>query len=223
MIFIGYDTQEEIAYTVCKYSLQKRTKLKINRLYSRDIPTYHRFHGEPQSTDFTFTRFWVPFISEYRGFSIFADCDFLFLSDPQELINIAISDLSKAVWVVKHPKYIPNTELKMNDIKQNSYERKNWASLMVFNNSHEDCKKLHPDYLNNHTKGIDFHKFTWTDNIGSLPMEWNCLDEYYYLEHPKAIHYTDGGPWFDKYKNTRYSSLWTQEFTEFCNNQVRFP
>ena len=213
MIYIGYDRREVLAYDVCEYSIKRRSNLPVKKLYTEDIPEYTRDTGEPQSTDFTFSRFYVPLLENYEGYSIFVDCDFLFLADPQELIDTAMADPNKAVWVCKHPRYIPNSEIKMDDIPQNAYRRKNWASLMVFNNSHHACRRLTKAYLNNHTPGMDFHQFKWVsdDEIGSLPLDWNCLDGYYHLDNPKAIHYTDGGPWFDDYYNTFYSHLWNQE------------
>jgi len=211
MIYIGYDPREDIAYEVCKFSIESRSVIDTRKLYSKDIDLYTR-SGDRQSTDFTFTRFWVPYLSRYTGYSIFVDCDFLFLADPEELIDIAIADQSKAVWCAQHPRYIPNSHKKMDSMTQNSYYRKNWASLMVFNNAHPDCKQLRPEYLNNHKPGLDFHQFNWTENIGSLSLDWNCLDDYYLLDNPKAIHYTDGGPWFDGYENTMYSDKWTEEY-----------
>jgi len=213
MIYIGYDPREDVAYRVCKSSIQNRSSIDIRKLYSKDIAAYTR-SGEPQSTDFTFTRFWMPYLSDYKGFTIFVDCDFLFLADPDELINIAMSDKSKAVWCVQHPQYIPNSDIKMDSITQNSYYRKNWASLMVFNNSHPDCIALTPEYLNTYKPGIHFHQFKWTTNIGALSLEWNCLDDYYLLDNPKAIHYTDGGPWFKGYENTMYSDKWKLEYQQ---------
>lgn len=218
MIYIGHDEREQLAFDVCDFSIKQRSNLETVCLRSKDIETYDRYLGEPQSTDFTFSRFWVPYLSNYKGYSIFVDCDFLFLDDVEKLIDIAKQDPSKAVWVCKHPKYIPNTVIKMDNISQNNYEKKNWASLIVFNNSHSDCKALTPKYLNTHPKGIDFHQFKWTENIGSLPLDWNCLDGYYYLENPRAVHYTDGGPWFEKYKHTEYSHLWDKEYKKMLDN-----
>lgn len=222
-IYIGFDEREATAFEVCKYSIERRSSINVKKLYSKEIPGYTRNFGEPQSTDFTFTRFWVPYLSGYDGYSIFVDCDFLFLEDPHQLIEIAKQDPSKAVWCVQHPKYIPNTEIKMDSISQNSYKMKNWTSLMVFNNSHPDCLNLGMHYLNKHKPGLDFHQFKWTTNIGALPLNWNCLDDYYLLDNPKAIHYTDGGPWFEGYENTMYSDLWTKEYLEWIHKNVRIP
>lgn len=216
-IFIGYDQREHKAYEVCEHSIQQRSKIKINKLFSEDIETYNRDWGEPMSTDFTFTRFWVPSLSNFEGWSFFCDCDFLFLADPLEILQNV--DDSKAVYVVKHPGYIPNSQIKMDGIPQHRAYRKNWASFTLFNNAHPKNQVLTPDYLNNHRPGLDFHQFRWLDDedIGSLPLEWNCLDDYYHLENPKAIHYTDGGPWFDNYEETCYSDLWIKERDEMDN------
>lgn len=222
-IYIGYDKREEKAFDVCKYSIQQHhtpwyPDVEIHKLYSKDIPEYNRNWGEPQSTDFTFTRFWVPYLSGYKGVSMFCDCDFLFLEDPQELIYKHF-DEKYAIQVVKHPAYIPNSELKMDGVPQHRAYRKNWASLILFNNEHPQNKLFGPELLNGHKPGLDFHQFSFYDDdqIGSLPLEWNCLDDYYHLDDPKAIHYTDGGPWFDNYKDTMYSDLWTEMYLRMKN------
>jgi hypothetical protein len=209
-IFIGYDSREAKAYDVCKFSIEQVSDIKINKLFSEDMETYNRDWGEPQSTDFTFTRFWVPQLSNYEGWSFFVDCDFVFLADPLDILKDI--DESKAAYVVQHPGYIPNSQIKMDGVAQHRAYRKNWASLILFNNSHPKNKRLTTEFLNNHRPGLDFHQLRWLDDedIGALPLEWNCLDDYYYLENPKAIHYTDGGPWFDNYKETMYSDIWNE-------------
>jgi hypothetical protein len=208
-IYIGYEAREHEAFRVCAHSIESFSNIETQVLKSQNIPEYNRNWGEPQSTDFTFTRFWVPYLSKFKGYSIFVDCDFLFLDDPKKLIEYINPDL--AVSVAQHPAYNPHTDIKMDGVAQHRSFRKNWASLIVFNNEHPSNKILTPDYLNNHKPGIDFHHFKWLkdEEIGSVPLEWNCLDGYYNLDKPKAIHYTDGGPWFKEYQNTQYTSLWT--------------
>ena len=211
-MYIGYEEREHDAFRVCVRSVKDQSTLTPIQLRSADISEYKRDWGEPQSTDFTFTRFWVPYLSEFKGYSAFCDCDFLFLENPERLFTHI--QPHHAVSVVKHPPYVPLTSSKMDNIDQHRSYRKNWASLMVFNNAHPSNKILTPDYLNNHRPGLDFHHFAWLkdEEIGSIPLEWNCLDGYYHLENPKAIHYTDGGPWFERYKHTRYSNLWNEQF-----------
>jgi len=216
-IYIGYEEREHSAFEVCRYSILRHSRYwwgenpQIHKLRSKDIKSYHRDHGEPQSTDFTFTRFWVPWLCNFQGMSIFVDCDFLFLDSVFNLI--ADIDKTKAVSVVKHPPYIPLKDVKMDGVQQHKSFRKNWASLMVFNNEHPKNKILQPEYLNNHIPGIDFHHLKWLDDddIGDIPMEWNVLDQYYYIKSAKAIHYTEGGPWFgNEFNNTRYGPLWNE-------------
>ena len=214
-VYVGYDPREEEAYETCVLSIKMQSTAEVQKLYSKDIPCYSRNLGEPQSTDFTFTRFLVPHLSDFQGYSLFCDCDFLFLADPLELMKYVTKD--KAVYVVKHPRYIPNSQKKMDDIQQNVYWRKNWSSLMLFDNSHPALRKLSPEYINEgYCTGLELHQFNWLpdDLIGELPLDWNCLDEYYYLENPKAIHYTDGGPWFENRQNTPYASLWRRFHAE---------
>lgn len=214
-IFIGYDNRAHVAAEVCKYSILKRSSnVECVYLKSHNIPEYSRVAEEPQSTDFTFTRFWVPYLSNYEGYSIFCDCDFLFLKDVNILFDIAKKN-NATVSIVKHPLYTPRSEYKMDGVKQHSSLRKNWASLMVFNNKR--CSNLTPYYLNNIFPGSKLHKFDWLSdkNIGDLPMEWNVLDGYYDVADPCAIHYTDGGPWFKEYRDTRYSKVWIKEFEEW--------
>jgi lipopolysaccharide biosynthesis glycosyltransferase len=216
-VYIGYDEREKIAAEVCRYSIQRRLVLPadIKFLRSQDIPAFTRPREPQQSTDFTYTRFMIPFIESYRGLSIFCDCDFLFLTNILELILTI--DRSKAISVCKHPAYIPRSQIKMDGVVQHQMPRKNWASLIVFNNEHSSNRILTPDYINTIMPGRKLHTFDWLkdEEIGSIPLNWNALDDYYLLDNPMAIHYTDGGPWFENYKNTMYSQHWLKEHESF--------
>lgn len=221
-VYIGYDAREDIAAQVCKHSIATRTDQRcppgIYFLKSENIPEFTRPREPNQSTDFTYTRFMIPFIEGYgKTFSVFCDCDFIFQADVIDLITSV--DPTKAVSVCKHPAYIPLSQIKMDGIQQHQMPRKNWASLIVFNNNHPSNKKLTADYVNHVTPGRRLHMLDWLDDneIGSIPLEWNTLDGYYHLSSPKAIHYTDGGPWFENYKHTMYSNLWWNEYHDFTN------
>jgi hypothetical protein len=148
---------------------------------------------------------------DFKGISIFCDCDFLWLANPADLADYINPD--QAVAVCQHPVYTPNSVTKMDGKTQHKMGRKNWASMMVFNNEHPSNRTLTNQYVNEHMPGRDLHTFKWLkdEEIGSIPLDWNCLDDYYLLENPKAIHYTDGGPWFDNYQETTYSDLWLEE------------
>ena len=70
---------------------------------------------------------------------------------------------------------------------------------MIFNNGHEDCKKLTPEVVNTET-GKYLHQFEWTDAISEIP-EWFVITEgHAYTDkvwRPLAVHYTRGGPWIE--------------------------
>jgi len=181
------------------------------------MPLYTREREPQQSTDFTNTRWAVPALMDFEGIGIFVDCDFVFLADPLEMVAKHF-DKSKAVMVCKHPLYTPNSVIKMDGVQQHTMPRKNWASLVIFNNSHPAIRRgLQWDTVNNHMPSRDLHQFKFLKDsqIGSIPLDWNCLDDYYHIENPKAIHYTDGGPWFEDYEETFYSDYWNAEW-EYC-------
>lgn len=207
-VYIGYDKREHIAAEVCKFSIKINSGITAEYLKSENIPEFTRPREPNQSTDFTYTRFLVPYLESYKGYSIFCDCDFVFLYSIDSLMRLI--DPQKAISVAKHPMYIPNSTLKMDGVVQHKMPRKNWASLIVFNNEHESCKQLTPNYINTIQPGKSLHLLEWVKDadIGSIPLEWNTLDGYYHFQHPKAVHYTDGGPWFENYQETFYSDIW---------------
>ena len=160
----------------------------------------------------------IPFLENYgQTYSVFCDCDFLFQADILKLVMSV--DPTKAISVCKHPPYYPHTMIKMDGVAQHTMPRKNWASLIVFNNSHPSNKKLTPEYVNTVMPGRLLHMLSWlgTEEIGSIPLDWNTLDDYYLLMNPQAIHYTDGGPWFEQYKHTTYSKQWWAEYYDYTN------
>lgn len=212
-IFIGWDSREVDAYEVCVKSLLEHssipleiTPLKKDQLKSDGL--YQR-KEEAVSTDFAFTRFLVPHLSGYSGWSLFIDCDFLFTKDVAELYNIR--EEKYAIMCVKHD-YIPKNSIKMDGQKQVAYPRKNWSSCVLWNCDHESNKVVTPETVNSES-GAYLHRFQWLQDseIGELPLEWNWLEgEYDKPEEPPAvIHFTNGGPWFKDCQNVEYADLWS--------------
>jgi len=210
-VYIGYDSRESICYDVCKYSINANsdTTCQINEIDIAKLDCYARDNDPLASTEFTYSRFLVPYLNEYTGWALFCDCDFVFLDDIETLFSMA--DGSKSVMVCKHD-YTPTNETKMDGKKQSVYPRKNWSSLMMFNCNHPDCKTLTPDVINSQT-GKYLHRFEWTEDesIGELPVQWNWLVDWYKEPddgHPAALHYTEGGPWFEDHRNCGYADVW---------------
>lgn len=219
-IYIGWDSREVDAYNVCRYSLLKTSSielniipLKVEELKRQGL--YYRNNDPLAATEFTYSRFLIPKLNNYNDIAIFCDCDFLWLHDIKELLDvIAYPDSAfydKAVYVCQHD-YTPKNAIKMDNKVQTSYPRKNWSSLIVWNCGHESNRLLTTDKVNTET-GAFLHRFQWLDDkyIGSLPLQWNWLVDIYQEPQdgvPKALHYTDGGPWFEKYKNCSYAQKW---------------
>lgn len=212
-IFIGYDSREDIAYQVCKHSiLLYNPEADIVPLVQQDLRSvglYTRDIDPLSSTEFTFTRFLIPAIMNYKGWALFCDCDIVFLTNLDELF--ALTDDNYAVMCVKHD-YTVNEGTKMDGKIQYSYPRKNWSSVFLINCGHPSNRNLTTEIVNTES-GQYLHRFSWLvdEEIGELPHLWNWLVGVYKEPedgHPKAIHYTEGGPWFDNYKDCEYASIW---------------
>tara|TARA_R100001509_G_scaffold100765_1_gene58943 strand:+ start:859 stop:1476 length:618 start_codon:yes stop_codon:yes gene_type:complete len=176
----------------------------LNKAQLKELKIYGREDVEGESTEFSFTRFYCPMIMHYEGVSIFCDNDFLWKTDIREVIKY-LGD--KAMAVVKHEDYNV-LEDKMGGKKNKSYPKKNWSSLMVFNN--EKMKKLlTKEYLDN-ASPAQLHEFHYLNenNIGSIPKEYNCLVGHYDCDNAKALHYTNGGPWLEGYEDCHKSEEW---------------
>ena len=228
-IYVGYDPREIDAYAVCVRSLAEKAscKIRIHTLMRRHLEAmglYWRKHyvvqnqaydfidKKPFSTEFSFSRFLVPELNHHSGWALFVDCDFMFRADIGDLL--ALADPQYAVMVVKHD-HDPSRygeKIKMDGVEQTKYSRKNWSSLILWNCSHPSNQLINPVAVNTNT-GWWLHNFCWLkdEEIGSLPTEWNWLEGYSSKEiDPKAVHYTSGGPWFDKYKDVSFADEWQE-------------
>lgn len=216
-VFVGYDTREDIAFQVCRSSVMRHSTLPLHieplvqeTLRSKGL--YWRDRDPLASTEFTYTRFLTPYLAAYQGWALFCDCDFLWLSDIAQLVEIA--DPSKAVMCVHHD-HQPSEGFKMDGAVQTSYPRKNWSSLMLLNCGHPATRRLTPDVVNNES-GAYLHRLQWADDseIGEIRSSWNWLEGSMAkptIGHPDAIHYTRGGPWFENWQSVDYADLWRAE------------
>jgi len=222
-VFIGYDPNESIAFYTLAHSILRRASIPVGiapLMRSQLKGIYTRSRGPTESTEFSLTRFLVPYLSGYAGWSLFMDCDMLCLADVAELAAQIDRQPDRAVLVCKHD-YVPRTERKFLDQVQTRYPRKNWSSLMLFNNAR--CRGLTPAYVNS-APGLELHRFAWTDDasIGAIPLEWNWLvGEYDRCPEPKIVHFTLGGPYFDDTRDCDYAAEWFAEFESM--RQVRNP
>ena len=219
-IYIGYDSRHPIASSVCEYSLKKHSKnLDINHLKLSDLEQLYWREYKDQSTEFTYTRFLIPYLQDYTGWALFCDNDFLFLKDVKKIFELA--DDKYAVMCCQHD-YTPRAITKMLGKKQVPYKRKNWSSLMLINCGHESVKNLDLSTVSEQS-GKYLHQFEWlkTNEIGSIPRHWNWLVNWYKEtdeDKPSALHFTEGGPWI---VDSEYKDLWLKYKKQMEINNVR--
>lgn len=214
-VLIGYDPREAVAFSVLAHSIHARSSQPVSitpLMLSQLKGVYTRERHPLQSTDFSFTRFLVPYLSGHTGWSLFMDCDMLVLDDIAKLWMLR--DERYAVQVVKHH-HVPKEETKFLGATQTKYEKKNWSSVILFNNTR--CRALTPEYVNTAT-GLELHQFKWLGNddlIGEIPHRWNHLVGY---DAPNPdislVHYTIGGPYFEEYRDCEHAEAWRRELTQ---------
>lgn len=206
-LFLGYDQREAVGFHVCVESVIKHASQPIAM-----IP----IHGEQYdgTNAFTYARFLVPYLCEYKGSAVFIDgSDMLVREDIVPLFGYA-NDTAKAVSVVQHnyhttsPRKYVGTPMEADN---RDYPCKNWSSVMVFNCGHVKHRALHPDSVKEMT-GAQLHQFNWLkhDEVGALPPKWNVLvGEGEPLVAQCAIaHFTLGIPSFPQYASCTFANEW---------------
>jgi lipopolysaccharide biosynthesis glycosyltransferase len=231
-IWIGFDPREADAFAVARNSTLRRltapipvhglmlADLQARGLYTR--PTERRggqlwdvISDAPCSTEFSITRFIVPYLCGFQGFAVFMDCDVLARCSLARLFELA--DPTKAVQVVKHD-HQPAQSVKMDGQIQTAYPRKNWSSVVLWNCAHPANRFLVPDNVNALT-GRELHGFTWIrdEDIGELPVEWNWLAGHSDPAiNPRIVHFTDGIPSMDGYSDAPYADEWRAELRRWA-------
>jgi hypothetical protein len=223
-VYIGFDRREPEATEVARASLLatssiplniqelREEKLRAKNLYGRPFTTEGNQRidtrdGKPFSTDFSFTRFLVPALQEYKGWALCTDSDFLFRTDIKDLFDLA--DDKYAVMCVQHD-HRPKENIKMDGQRQELYFRKNWSSMILWNCSHPANAKLTVEMVNN-SPGSFLHAFKWLEDeqIGALPEGWNWLDGWSSPEiDPEIVHMTRGIPTMKGYEDIPYADEW---------------
>ena len=212
-VFIGFDEGEKVSYHILSESIRRQSSVpvSITPLCLSNIPEFKRELQPNQSTEFAFSRFLVPYLSDYKGWSLFLDSDMMFRDDIKNLWDMI--DKDKSIMCCKHD-YVPKQNVKFRGAKNEPFPKKNWSSFMLMNNHR--CKMLSKEYVETAT-GLELHQFKWTheENVGELPLEWNRLvGEYDYNKNAKNVHWTLGGPYFKDYAKSDYADEWFRLYNE---------
>jgi hypothetical protein len=122
-IFIGYDPREAVAFHVLSHSIHARcseptsiTPLVLSQLGG----LMWRDRNPLQSTDFSFSRFLVPYLCDYQGWALFMDCDMLVLEDIAKLW--ALRDDAFAIMCVKHD-HVPKEKVYFANYRNCGYAK----------------------------------------------------------------------------------------------------
>lgn len=208
-LFVGFDSREAAAYHVFCQSVLEKASVPV-----AFCPLHGglKLVGQRDGTNaFTFSRYLIPYLCDYRGWALFCDGDMTCVRDIAELWKLRDS-FNKAVMVVqhdyttKHPRKYIGSKLENDNI---DYPRKNWSSVVLWNCEHFGNRILTPHFVRE-APGAFLHRFEWLqdEQIGALPSDWNHLvDEY--PPGPAAIyHHTLGVPGLKHYADTHASWQW---------------
>jgi hypothetical protein len=227
-VYIGYDEREMQAANVAVKTLAQVTKgqLSAQLLDAKKLNDYgmlsrisdHRggqdydlISNAPKSTRFAISRFLTPLLAQ-SGWALFVDCDVVFREDPRHMLEEV--DAIHAVNVVKH-EYVPSSEWKMVNQRNERYHRKNWSSVMLFNCDHTANRRLSLRDINER-RGLELHQFYWLhgSEIGDLDRRWNWLVGEQKEPDPDKgggiAHFTLGGPFTDGWKGAEHDDIWNR-------------
>lgn len=169
-VFIGRDPRQPIAYNVLADSIVQRASrpVSITALSLKTLPITRR-----GLTEFTFSRWLVPFLCGYEGKALFLDADMVVTADIAELFAVDM----------RHHQVLVNKE-------QAKFE---WPSAMLFDCS--ACMALTPEYIDD--KRNQLFDFAWAEHgaVGAFPPEWNhCVGYAAPRLDAKLYHFTKGVP-----------------------------
>lgn len=183
-VFIGYEPRQPIAYNVLQHSIVRHASrpVSITPLILKQLPIKRR-----GLTEFTFSRFLVPWLCGFRGHAVFMDADMVVTGDIAELVDLAPMS---AVSVVK------------------DQQRFEWSSMMLFNCG--ACIRLTPEFIDDEKNQL--LDLAWAPSIGDLPKAWNhCVGYEPPDDEAKLLHFTQGLPLWHETAGLRQDAAWHEE------------
>lgn len=168
-VFIGYDPRQPLAYNVLQHSIVRHASkpVSITPLILRQLPIKRR-----GLTEFTYSRFLVPYLCGFRGKAVFMDADIVVNGDIVELFEEG--GMSAVSVMQEQPKF-------------------EWASVMLFNCG--ACLRLTPEFIEDEANQL--FDLSWAPYVGAIAPEWNHCVGYQEPKAAKLYHYTQGLPCWD--------------------------
>ncbi len=209
-VFVGADRSQALAVSVLEHSIKRHTTATVQVIPMVDLPVPKpQDPRNGQRTGFSFSRFCIPKLAEYKGKAIYMDADMLVFRDIRELWTIPF-DGAKVV-IQKEVKFQEATTQK---VGAPSKRIKQCAVMLL------DCARL--DWtIEGLVASMDAGLFDYERLMYELcvlddaevkfgiPFEWNSL------EHADAdtrlLHYTDvyTQPW--TYAGNQFGFHWLHE------------
>lgn len=195
-IFAGFDPRQPVAYNVLQHSILSNSSkpVAITPLSLKTLPIKRM-----GLTEFTYSRYLVPWLCDYAGMALFLDADMVVDFDIADLFAAAQPG-SFGVWVAQDK---PRFE---------------WPSLMLFNC--DRCTLLTPELIET---GVPQRLEAWAEGgVGNLPIEWSYCVGYNHEEcTPKLIHYTAGIPIWPETRDCKFADVW-HKYHQAANGSVSF-
>jgi len=179
-VFIGYDPRQPIAYNVLQHSIVTNSSapVSITPLILSQLPIKRR-----GLTEFTYSRFLVPYLCGFKGKALFLDADMVVTGDIAELFELG--GMNSVSVMQEQPKF-------------------EWASAMLFNCG--ACLQLTPEFIDDEQNKL--FDLAWAKYVGALPKEWNHCVGYMEPADAHLYHYTQGLPCFHETKGLAEDGVW---------------
>ena len=185
-IFIGYDPRVPMAYNVLQHSIVRHASkpVAITPLILSQLPIKRR-----GLTEFTYSRFLVPYLCGYEGVGIFMDSDIVVTGDIYEML--------------------PALNLNAVSVMKNQPEFE-WASVMLFVCG--ACRNLTPEFIDDEQNRL--FDMAWAKSVGSIADEWNHCVGYQQPKDAKLYHFTQGLPHWPETQGLQEDAAWHEEHQE---------
>lgn len=175
--YISTDYKMILSNEICKRSiLNFNKKFKIHKLDKNDyINIFDKYNIDEI---YPYTKFLIPYINNYKGYSLYCNSTILFNCDIQELIDECMYIKTDENILIESNFHIACVKHIYNKYSESKISRKDWNSLILFNN--ERCKILTPRFFvyNNIS---DLNNLYWCKDVDilSIHKKFNYLVEYY--------------------------------------------
>lgn len=179
-VFVGTDKTQRLAARVLEYSIKTYASMSVDVQFMCDLPVPQpKDPANRPRTGFSFSRFLIPSLCQYRGKAIYLDADMLLFDDIAKLWDYPLNDAD--VLCAEQP-------TEKGRVRQ--------TSVLLLN-----CSQLQWN-IEEIVRGLDDNKYDYAalmqnfcivppERIRShIPYEWNSL-EHYEANRTHLIHYTD--------------------------------